>query len=183
VESTEYNLPHQNLFLILSVPRDLAFALFTLSTIITTTDECTIKKSDGNGFSDGFGYNTFSTIETMCTDCANDDTCKDLVDESVQCADGYAVDYDGGDDDGIDDNRLCKLFKQASKERQYAKRKREFTIMPVIFLLLLLGWFAASGTYTYFIRHKRASEAALLEKDDDLNDTNDSSKVHFAQLA
>ncbi len=98
-----------------------------LHSFTTKTDECTIKKSDGNGFSDGFGYNTFSTIETMCTDCANDDTCKDLVDESVQCADGYAVDYDGGDDDGIDDNRLCTLCNQASKERQYATIKCMFT--------------------------------------------------------
>jgi cbb3-type cytochrome oxidase subunit 3 len=116
----------------------------------------------------------------MCTDCANDDTCKDLVDESVQCADGYSVDYDAGDDDGIDDNRLCKLFKQASKERQYAKRKRELTIMPFVFLLLLIGGFYVSGTYTYFVRHKRAeASAAMLETDDDLND---SSKVNFAQL-
>ena len=160
----------------------LSLVTSRLSFSLTTTDECTIKKSDTDGFSDGFGYNTFSTIESMCTDCANDDTCKDLVDESVQCANGYSVDYDGGDDDGFDDNRLCKLFKQASKERQYAKRKREYEVMPVIILLLLIGGFFASGTYTYFVRHKRAS-AALLEKDDDLNDTNDSSKVHFAQLA
>lgn len=163
------------MFLILFVPGDLAFVLLKL----TTTDECTIKKSDQIGFSEGFGYNTFSTIETMCTDCANDDVCKDLVGESVQCAEGYSVDYDGGDDDGIDDNRLCKLFKQASKERQYAKRKREFTLMPVVFLLLLLGGFFASSTYTYFVRHKKAAEAALLEGNDDLND---SSKGNFAQM-
>jgi hypothetical protein len=102
-----------------------------------------------------------------------------MVDESVECADGYSVDYESGDDDGIDDNRLCKLFKQASKERQYAKRKREFTIMPVVFLLLLIGGFYGSGAYTYFVRHKRAAAAALLEKDGDLND---SPKVNFAQM-
>jgi hypothetical protein len=149
---------------------------------LTTTDECTIKKSDSNGFSEGFSYNTFKTIEGMCTDCSTDDICEDMVGDSVTCVDGYAVNYDNGDDDddGIDDNRLCKLYKQASRERQYATVKRDLKILPFVFLLLLVGGFFVSGAYTYFMRHKRAA-AVLLEKDD--GDLNDSPKGTFTQMS
>jgi hypothetical protein len=168
------------LFLIFLLPRDLLYVLSPRTT--TTTDECTIKKSDSNGFSDGFGYNTFKTIEGMCTDCSTDDICEEMVeDDSVTCVDGYSVDNGGDDDDdGIDDSRLCKLFKQASKERKYATVKRDLEILPFVLLLLLAGGFFVSGAYTYFVRHKRAA-AALLEKEH--GDLNDTPKGSFTQMS
>jgi hypothetical protein len=166
------------------------FFYFTIT--ITNTDECTIKKSDVNGFAEGFGYNTFSTVQNMCTDCSDDGVCDNMIGDSVTCTDGYAVSNDNGNDnddadsedndDGGGNSRICKLFKQASKEIKYAKRKKQFTVLPIIFLMFALAGLFLSSSYTYFVRHRGTDvdTSGMLEKGDlDRNNT----AVGFTQMS
>jgi len=114
-------------------------------------DECTIKSTQ---YDNDFAFNTFGTIETMCVDCSYGD-CDDLYENTYHCYNG--VDQQGGDDD----MPVCKTFKKASKEWTYAKAKGKNKFVPVLITVLVLGALGCVFSflsYTYYVRHKRASE-------------------------
>jgi hypothetical protein len=83
-----------------------------------------------------------------------------------KCTDAYSVDYDGGDE--MESTTIVSASFQAGKQgEQYINRELRFCpVLPS----LLLGWFFASGTYTYCSAQERLC-FALLEPDDDLNDS------------
>ena len=113
-------------------------------------DECQIKHSVGNYY--GFNYNTFSTIEQSCVDCANSDgLCSDMLQQAFQCVSGVNQNGNVAEDDDVS---ACKSFKQAFTERTYSKKKKASPIFAFVVFALGVSTCFAFGSYTYYVRHR-----------------------------
>jgi hypothetical protein len=145
-------------------------------------DACTIKRTDQSDFSDGFSYNTFETIQSMCTDCSDTDMCSDFSQSSLICNDG-TNDNANVDEDGM---QVCKRYKQASKERIYAKDKRKLPLsMDIVFLAVFLCGLSTFLSYTYYLRHRNRRDNSG-DKDSSLMENEElernQSQVSYGQM-
>uniref|UniRef100_A0A7S2AAE9 4Fe-4S ferredoxin-type domain-containing protein n=1 Tax=Trieres chinensis TaxID=1514140 RepID=A0A7S2AAE9_TRICV len=121
-------------------------------------DECSVKAS--SAYDLDFAFNTFETIETMCVDCSQDDTCDDLYGDSLHCRNGVA----SGQDEDIP---VCKTLSRASKEWTFAERRKSHTgtIIYSILAISFVGLFFFLS-YTYFVRHQSKVVLTSLEYGD-----------------
>lgn len=113
--------------------------------------DCTIRSSDNSDFTSSFAYNTFQTIEKVCTDCDNSDVCDEAL-NAYQCVNGY------NKNENLDDSymKVCRSYKQAMKEWKYAKAKGKSPLPGIIFGMSIVCLFVMLS-YTYYVRHKKAA--------------------------
>lgn len=109
-------------------------------------DECTVNTKVDPAID--FNYNTFGTVEEICTSCdGNDEVCANLYEDSVHCNGATAFNEN-------EDNGMCKKFYNNVREVTYAKRKNDLNfwgpILTGIFLIFGCGFCAQ----TYYIRHR-----------------------------
>lgn len=99
-----------------------------------------------------FAYNTFQAVEKVCTDCGNSDVCDDAL-NSYECVNGY------NKNENLDDSymKVCRSYKQAMKEWQYAKAKGKSPLRDILLFGMTFACLFVLLSYTYYVRHKKAA--------------------------
>ncbi|KAL7556812.1 hypothetical protein ACA910_005247 [Epithemia clementina (nom. ined.)] len=121
-------------------------------------EECTVKKDEkSGGYGENFSRNTFFSMEEMCIPCESSGLCDDM-EQGLQCVEGKNV-----NENVDDDMKVCKTYKKVTKEWIYASPKRTYPVALCVMVMILASLFCF-GSYTYYVRHKRAAaEKALNE--------------------
>lgn len=119
-------------------------------------EECTVKKGSAE-LDKGFEYNTFQTVQSLCSACNNgDDVCEELYQGSAHCVNGYdKYNNNGGDDeDDEGDVDVCKAYEKVTKEWTYYEERKPTYWLPVTIIVVGVLSFCSCKSYMYYIRHR-----------------------------